>query len=46
LISALDWGSERDVELAYRQAEESYALFMRAAESLDPYIDMSDIMEN
>jgi hypothetical protein len=46
LISALDWGSERDVELAYRQAEESYALFKQAAESLEPYIDMSDIMEN
>ena len=45
-INALDWGGERDAELAFRQAEESYDLFMQAVKGLDPYMDLSDIMEN
>lgn len=46
LVSALDWGSERDAELAYRQHEESLALLMKAAKNLEPYVDLSDVTQN
>ncbi len=45
-VSALDWGSARDAEPAFRQAEESYVLFTQAVKGLDPYLDLSGIMEN
>jgi hypothetical protein len=45
-ISALDWGSERDAELAYREAEEAYALWLQAVKGLDPYVDLSDVNQN
>ena len=45
-ISALDWQSQRDMELAYRQAEEAYALYLRAVDGLSPYVDLSDVIQN
>jgi len=46
LVSAFDWGSERDAQLAYRQHEESLALLMQAAKDLEPYVDLSEVTQN
>lgn len=45
-ISALGWGSARDIELAYRQAQESYELMQRAVRGLSPYVDLEGVTQN
>ena len=45
-ISALDWQSGRDAELAYRDAEEAYTLFWQAIGALSPYVDLAEVIES
>lgn len=45
-ISAVGWKSERDAELAYREAEEAFQLFIQAAGDLNPFVDLSDVTQS
>ena len=46
MISAIEWGSERDAELAMRGAEEARALEWQALKVLGPYIDAPGLTRN
>jgi hypothetical protein len=45
-INAVEWGSVRDAELAYRGAEEAYALWERAINGLSRYVELPAALLN
>jgi len=45
-VNAVDWGSERDIELAMRGAEQAHTLYDQAVQGLGPYVDLTGVMSN
>jgi hypothetical protein len=45
-INALGWGSERDVELAFRDAEKANAQWAHAVKALAPYVDLTGVIRS
>jgi hypothetical protein len=46
MISAIEWGSARDAELAYREAEKARTLEIQALKVLGPYYNAPDLTQN
>jgi hypothetical protein len=45
-VNAVDWGSERDAELAWRATRQAYVLYVQAMNALRPYTELPGVKQN
>jgi hypothetical protein len=45
-VNAVDWGSERDAELAWRATQRAHILYVQAVNALRPYVGLPGVKQN